>query len=187
MCKYWSTSILLPVSLLPVLTHFSPCGQEVSTAERSKEAEPATGRSEQQADDQVTDIKDEAKAAGKDVEVEKQGSEIKVTKESGEQIYIGFDKGDKDRSKPGRMISDDPSRYPDRTQTTGGWSGGEQGLAAFIEVCPSTPFFYVLCCPAVMLQIRPLIVNASADSKALPAKLESICTKRHCWCARLCV
>lgn len=150
-CKFWSRSILLPVSLLTVLTQFSACGQEVSTAERSKEAEPATGRSEQQADDQVTDIKDEAKASGKDVEVEKEGSEIKVTKESGEQIYIGFDKGDKDRSKPGRMISDDPSRYPDRTQTTGGWSGGEQGLAAFIEVCPSTPtLLYSVHCTLVL-------------------------------------
>ena len=106
--------------------------QETSTAEQPKKAE----RTEQQADDKVTDIKDNAEAAGEDVEIEKQGSEIKVTKQSGEQIYIGFDKGDKDRSKPGRVISDDPSRYPDRSQTTGGWSGGEKGLAAFIEVRP---------------------------------------------------
>jgi len=103
--------------------------QETSTAEQSKKAE----RTEEQADDKVTDIKDSAEAAGEGVDIEKQGSEIRVTKQSGEQIYIGFDKGDKDRSKPGRVISDDPSRYPDRTQTTGGWSGGEKGLAAFIE------------------------------------------------------
>ena len=104
--------------------------QETSTAEQPKKAQ----RTEQQADDKVTDIKDNAEAAGEGVDIEKQGSEIRVTKQSGEQIYIGFDKGDKDRSKPGRVISDDPSRYPDRTQTTGGWSGGEKGLAAFIEV-----------------------------------------------------
>ncbi|DBA99997.1 TPA: hypothetical protein ACH3X1_013864 [Trebouxia sp. C0004] len=102
---------------------------ETSTAEQPKKAE----LTEQQADDKVTDIKDNAEAAGEGVDIEKQGSEIRVTKQSGEQIYIGFDKGDKDRSKPGRVISDDPSRYPDRTQTTGGWSGGEKGLAAFIE------------------------------------------------------
>ena len=106
--------------------------QETSTAEQPKKA----GRTEQQADDKVTDIKDKAEAAGESVDIEKQGSEVRVTKQSGEQIYIGFDKGDKDRSKPGRVISDDPSRYPDRTQTTGGWSGGEKGLAAFIEVKP---------------------------------------------------
>ena len=189
-CKYWSRSILLAVFLLPVLTHFSACGQEVSTAERSKEAEPATGRSEQQADDQVTDIKDKAEAAGEDVEIEKQGSEVKVTKGSGEQIYIGFDKGDKDRSKPGRMISDDPSRYPDRTSTTGGWSGGEQGLAAFIEVCPntSTRLCPVHCILVLQwtLQIRPSPVHASANSKDMPFKLDSACTKQHCWYARLC-
>ena len=150
----------------------SACEQEVSTAERSKEAEPATGRSEQQADDQVTDIKDKAEAAGENVEIEKQGSEVKVTKESGEQIYIGFDKGDKDRSKPGRMISDDPSRYPDRTQTTGGWSGGEQGLAAFIEVCPRHLHTFNPCalhsCPAATLQVRPVHLHAFANSKAMP-------------------
>ncbi len=104
--------------------------QETSTAEQPKKAQ----RTEQQADDKVTDIKDKAEAAGEGVDIEKQGSEVRVTKQSGEQIYIGFDKGDKDRSGPGRVISDDPSRYPDRTQTTGGWSGGEKGLAAFIEV-----------------------------------------------------
>lgn len=111
-----------------------PLAQEVATAEQSGEAEPATARTEKQADDKATDIKEEAEAAGAGVDVEKSGNELRVTKESGEQIYIGFEKGDKDRTKGGRVISDDPSRYPDRTQTTGGWAGGEQGLAAFIEV-----------------------------------------------------
>lgn len=105
----------------------------MTTAEQSKQAKSSAGRTEQQADDKAREIEESAEAAGEDVEVEKQGSELRVTKADGEQIYIGFDKGDKDRSKQGRTISDDPSRYPDRTQTTGGWSGGEKGLAAFIE------------------------------------------------------
>ena len=106
--------------------------QEVTRAERS---EQATTRTEKEADDKATEIKEEAEAAGETAEVEKQGNELRVTKAGGEQIYIGFEKGNTDRSKAGRMIQDDPSRYPDRTQTTGGWSGGEKGLAAFIEVC----------------------------------------------------
>ena len=106
--------------------------QVVVRAERS---EQATARTEKQADDKATEIKEKAEAGGEGAEVEKQGNELRVTKEGGEQIYIGFEKGNKDRSKAGRMIEDDPSRYPDRTQTTGGWSGGEKGLAAFIEVC----------------------------------------------------
>lgn len=106
--------------------------QVVVRAERS---EQATTRTEKEADDKATEIKEEAEASGEGAEVEKQGNELKVTKQSGEQIYIGFEKGNKDRSGSGRIIEDDPSRYPDRTQTTGGWSGGEKGLAAFIEVC----------------------------------------------------
>ncbi len=106
--------------------------QVVVRAERS---EQATTRTEKQADDKATEVKEEAEADGEGAEVEKQGNELRVTKQSGEQIYIGFEKGNKDRSGAGRMIEDDPSRYPDRTQTTGGWSGGEKGLAAFIEVC----------------------------------------------------
>ena len=102
---------------------------------RAEQSKQATARTERQADDKATEVKDEAEAGGEGAEVEKQGNEVRVTKEGGEQIYIGFEKGNKDRSKAGRIIEDDPSRYPDRTQTTGGWSGGEKGLAAFIEVC----------------------------------------------------
>lgn len=102
---------------------------------RAERSEQATTRTEKQADDKATEVKEEAEAGGEEAEVEKQGNELRVTKSGGEQIYIGFEKGNTDRSKAGRMIEDDPSRYPDRTQTTGGWSGGEKGLAAFIEVC----------------------------------------------------
>lgn len=109
--------------------------QGVVRAEQSSGSGQATARTEKQADEEATRIKEEAEAAGEGAEVEKQGNELRVTKAGGEQIYIGFEKGDKDRSGSGRIIEDDPSRYPDRTQTTGGWSGGEKGLAAFIEVC----------------------------------------------------
>ncbi|KAL3143055.1 hypothetical protein ABBQ38_003330 [Trebouxia sp. C0009 RCD-2024] len=105
----------------------------VVKAEQSSRSGQATARTEKQADDKATQIKEESEAAGEAVEIEKQGNELRVTKAGGEQIYIGFEKGDKDRSGSGRIIEDDPSRYPDRTQTTGGWSGGEKGLAAFIE------------------------------------------------------
>ena len=106
--------------------------QKAGTAEQSKKVQ---GRTEKEADDKATKVKEDAEAQGEDAEVEKQGNEIKVIKEGGEQIYIGFDKGAKSKDGKGRIIEDDPSRYPDRTQTTGGWAGGEQGLAAFIEVC----------------------------------------------------
>ena len=119
---------------------FSACLQNAGTAEQSKKAQPAKGKTEKEADDQATKAKEEAEAQGQDVEVEKQGNEIKVIKEGGEQIYIGFDKGAKTKDGKGRIIEDDPSRYPDRTQTTGGWAGGEQGLAAFIEV----PLLHIL-------------------------------------------
>lgn len=56
--------------------------------------------------------------------------------EDGNTIYLGFGKGDYDRSvgRKGRTIKDDPSRYPNRSTLTGGWSGGEAGLKKFIQV-----------------------------------------------------
>lgn len=77
---------------------------------------------------------EDTKKAGDDAKAEKVDGEVRVTKGSGEKIYLGFQKGDTDRSKPGRTIEDDPSRYPDRTQTAGGWAGGEKGLQDFIRV-----------------------------------------------------
>ena len=108
--------------------------QKSDTAEQSKKTQPAQGRTEKQPDDKAKEAKEEAEAEDESVEIEKQGSEIRVTKEGGEQIYIGFDKGAKTRDGKGRIIEADASRYPDRTLTRGGWAGGDQGLAAFIEV-----------------------------------------------------
>ena len=49
------------------------------------------------------------------------------------EIYIGFEKGDyAPRSgRTGRVIVDDPSRYPDRTVYVGGWPGGEVALKSW--------------------------------------------------------
>lgn len=55
---------------------------------------------------------------------------------SGDAIYLGFPKGDYDRSagRTGRVIRDDPKKYPAKenvggfTGAVGGWAGGEAGL-----------------------------------------------------------
>ena len=56
-------------------------------------------------------------------------------------VLIGFPKGDYARppGRKGRVIKDDPSKYPDKedagpfTGVAGGWPGGEVGLLKFIE------------------------------------------------------
>jgi len=58
--------------------------------------------------------------------------EIRVnasTKEE-EPIYIGFKKGDyaPREGRQGRVIMDNPSKYPTRDELTGGWAGGEAAL-----------------------------------------------------------
>lgn len=53
-----------------------------------------------------------------------------------EEIYIGFPKGDYDRTpgRKGRVVKDDPAKYPGRESlgglpsVVGGWAGGEVGL-----------------------------------------------------------
>lgn len=54
---------------------------------------------------------------------------------SGEEIYIGFDKSDAAprKGRKGRVLNDDPSRYPKRDELSGGWAGGEVGLQKFVE------------------------------------------------------
>jgi hypothetical protein len=49
------------------------------------------------------------------------------------EIYIGFEKGDyAPRSgRKGRVIVDDPARYPTRTSLVGGWPGGEVALKSW--------------------------------------------------------
>lgn len=55
---------------------------------------------------------------------------------SGEEIYIGFEKGDyaPRTGRKGRVVKDDPEKYPDRSALTGGWAGGEVGLKQFVKV-----------------------------------------------------
>ena len=50
------------------------------------------------------------------------------------EIYIGFEKGDfaPREGRVGRVVIDDPKRYPGRdSDFVGGWAGGEVGLKAF--------------------------------------------------------
>ena len=42
-----------------------------------------------------------------------------MLKESGETIYLGYSKGDYDRSRPGRVVKDDPSRCECLSRTRG--------------------------------------------------------------------
>lgn len=70
-----------------------------------------------------------------------------ASKSKGEDtIYVGFQKGDYDRSKgrKGRFIKDDPSKYPDKQSygpfmgVTGGWAGGEVALKSMVvDAAPS--------------------------------------------------
>jgi hypothetical protein len=45
------------------------------------------------------------------------------------KIYVGR----------GRFLVDDPSKYPDRTELTGGFAGGEAGLKAFVAAAAGGP------------------------------------------------
>jgi hypothetical protein len=60
----------------------------------------------------------------------------KEEQESKDKIYIGFAKGDyaPREGRQGRFVSDDASKYPQRSEYTGGWAGGEVGLKQFVEV-----------------------------------------------------
>lgn len=60
----------------------------------------------------------------------------KKVQEAAEEIYLGFEKGDYAPriGRKGRVVKDDPRKYPERTVLTGGWSGGEAGLKQWIEV-----------------------------------------------------
>lgn len=60
--------------------------------------------------------------------------------EEGDTIYLGFEKGDFDprEGRKGRIIRDDPTRYPGRTTLTGGWAGGEKGLKEFVAAADAS-------------------------------------------------
>lgn len=78
-------------------------------------------------------------AQREDTEVEDRGEASEEDKaaaaKSGEEIYIGFDKSDgaPRKGRKGRVLNDDPSRYPARDELSGGWAGGEIGLRKFVE------------------------------------------------------
>lgn len=78
-------------------------------------------------------------SAQQNIEVEDKGKaskeDQKAARQSGKEIYIGFDKSDTSprAGRKGRVVSDDPSKYPDRDPLSGGWAGGEVGLQSFIE------------------------------------------------------
>lgn len=54
-------------------------------------------------------------------------------------IYVGYGKGDKRDDAPGRLIVDDPRKYPGKEDVlglngaVGGWAGGERGLKQFVR------------------------------------------------------
>lgn len=52
-----------------------------------------------------------------------------------QKLYIGFAKDDTQprEGRQGRFISDNPKKYPQRTELVGGWAGGELGLKQFVE------------------------------------------------------
>ena len=62
--------------------------------------------------------------------------DVEAAKGSGNEIYIGFDKADSTprKGRKGRVLKDDPKRYPDRDAFSGGWAGGEIGLREFVKV-----------------------------------------------------
>ena len=74
------------------------------------------------------------------LEVEDRGraseDDKEIAKQSGNEIYIGFDKADSTprKGRKGRLVTDDPKRYPDRDALSGGWAGGEVGLQEFVKV-----------------------------------------------------
>ena len=57
------------------------------------------------------------------------------------EIYIGFEKGDyaPREGRVGRVVIDDPTKYPGRDNDfVGGWAGGEVGLKAFAAGAAAT-------------------------------------------------
>lgn len=75
---------------------------------------------------------------------------VTVTNEQGEEIYLGFEKGDFQprEGRKGRTIVDDAERYPSRSEMSGGWAGGEVGLQQFVEVGA--------CLPCIMSMHNPV-------------------------------
>ena len=75
---------------------------------------------------QGAQVEDKGKASNED---------LKAAEEAGEEMYIGFDKKDTEprKGRKGRVVKGRPEDYPERTDFTGGWAGGEKGLQEFIK------------------------------------------------------
>lgn len=78
------------------------------------------------------------RAAAREEVTEAKSSKGEGSAASGEEIYIGFEKGDyaPRTGRKGRVVKDNPEKYPDRTVLTGGWAGGEMGLKQFVKEAP---------------------------------------------------
>ncbi|KAG1665794.1 hypothetical protein FOA52_002890 [Chlamydomonas sp. UWO 241] len=65
-------------------------------------------------------------------ETQQADTDVEVPTDEGEvqPIYIGFPKGDyaPRTGRVGRVVVDDPRKYPTKDEWTGGWAGGEAGL-----------------------------------------------------------
>lgn len=62
---------------------------------------------------------------------------VKPIGKGSDTIYIGHEKTDfegKRQGVQGRVIKDDARKYPERTELTGGFAGGELGLKKFVEL-----------------------------------------------------
>lgn len=108
------------LNLLPSLSPSLP-QQEVKTADATPEPPSEAAAAEASASEAAPPKKAAAPAPAP------------VVPEGKEQIYIGFEKGDyAPRSgRTGRVIVDDPAKYPDRTVYVGGWPGGEVALKSW--------------------------------------------------------
>ncbi len=56
------------------------------------------------------------------------------------EIYLGFAKDDykPKAGRKGRVVEDDPTKYPDKDEFSGGWAGGEVGLQSFVQEVSAT-------------------------------------------------
>ena len=90
-----------------------------------------------------------------------------------EEVYIG----------QGKYVTDDPKKYPSKSQWTGGWAGGEEGLQKFLEEAAVRTALLFSMRPA-MLQpldgyLQPITAIAQASAVSQLKKHVSRSTE-HC-------
>lgn len=109
----------------------------MKSAEAAKKAEAAAAA--KLAADQAAQAKLEAAraAAAKAEQAAKAAQAAGATKAA--PIYLGYGKGESRDDAPGRLIVDDPRKYPGKEDVlglngaVGGWAGGERGLKQFVR------------------------------------------------------